>query len=60
MAQSVERLALGLGAGHDLRVGRWSPVSGSVMSWESAWVLSLSLPLTPTYVGLLSHFLFLK
>ena len=56
MAQSVERLALGLGAGHDLRVGRWSPVSGSVMSW----VLSLSLPLNPTHVGSLFYFLFLK
>ena len=36
MAQSVERLTLGVGAGQDLGVLRWSPVFGSTLRGESA------------------------
>ena len=35
VAQSVTHLTLGLGSGRDLRVLRWSPTSGSVLSGES-------------------------
>ena len=42
MAQSVACRTLGFGSGHDLRVVRWSPRSGSAFSRESAWE-SLSL-----------------
>ena len=36
VAQSVKRLALGFGSGHDLRVLGLSPMSGSGLSRESA------------------------
>ena len=36
VAQLVEHLALGFSSGHDLRVLRSSPVSGSMLSMESA------------------------
>ena len=36
MAQAVERLLLDLGSGHDLRVMGWSPMSGFLLSGESA------------------------
>ena len=49
MAQSVERQALDLGSGHDLRVVGWSFASGSMLCEESAWnSLSLSLCLSPS------------
>ena len=44
MAQSFEHPTLDFGSGHDLRVVRSSPVSGSVYSAESA---QDSLPLLP-------------
>ena len=37
MAQSVERLTLDLGSGHDHTVMRWSPMSGSVLGVRPAW-----------------------
>ena len=44
VAQLVEHPTLGFGSDDDLRVVRWSPVSGSMLSRESAWdSLSLSL-----------------
>ena len=36
MARLVKRPTLGFGSGHDLRVVRSSPVSGSMLSTESA------------------------
>ena len=36
VAQSVKHLTLGFGSGCNLRVKRWSPVSGSRLSMESA------------------------
>jgi len=36
VAQSVGRLTLGFGSGHDLRVLGLSPMSGSALSTESA------------------------
>ena len=36
MAQSVERQALDLGSGHDLRVMELSPEAGSALSGESS------------------------
>ena len=35
-AQLVELVTLGLSSGHGLRVLRWSPMSGSMLSEESA------------------------
>lgn len=49
MALSVKRQTLGVGSGRDLAVVGSSPVSGSVLSTESAsdsLSLSLSLPLS--------------
>ena len=43
MALSVEHLTLDFDSSHDLRVMGCSPMSGSVLSGESAWD-SLSLP----------------
>ena len=37
VAQSVEHLTLDFGSGHDLRVVRSSPLSGSMLGVESAW-----------------------
>ena len=45
MAQSVKRLTLGFGSGHDLRAVRSSPTSGSALDTEPAWD-SLSLRLS--------------
>ena len=42
---SVKPLALDFSLGHDLKVVRSSPTLGSVLSTESAEVLSLPLPL---------------
>ena len=42
----VKHPTLGFSSGHDLRVKRLSPVTGSVLSMEPAWD-SLSLPLPP-------------
>ena len=36
MAQSVERLTLDLGSGHDPGVMGWSPASGCVLNMEAA------------------------
>ena len=36
MAQSVKQLTLDFGSGHDLRVVRSSPMSGSVLGAEPA------------------------
>ena len=36
VVQSVKCLTLDFGSGHDLRVVRWSPASGSMLSGESA------------------------
>lgn len=36
MAQDVKPLTSNFSSGHDLRVGVWSPVSGCVLSEESA------------------------
>ena len=48
MAQSVERLTLDSGSGHDPKVVGSKPVLGSALSVETAWdSLSLPLPLTP-------------
>ena len=44
----VEHPTLGFGSGHDLRVVRLRPVSGSTFSKDSAWdSLPLPLPLFP-------------
>ena len=43
VAQSLEHLTLDFGSGHDLRVVRWSPMSGSVLCEEPASE-SLSVP----------------
>ena len=51
MAQLVEHPTFDLGSGHDPRVVGWGPVSGSVLSVESAkdsLSLSLSLSLCPS------------
>lgn len=40
MTQSVMPLTPGLDSGHDLRVVRSSPLSGSALSTESAWDLA--------------------
>ena len=46
MAQSVKRLTLGFGSGHDLMVHRFKPRVGPDASAKSAWdSLSLSLRL---------------
>ena len=44
---AVRQLTLGFGSDHDLGVVRSSPVSGSTLSWESAWE-SISLALCPS------------
>ena len=36
VVHSVKCLTLGFSSGQDLRVVRWSPTSGSVLSWKSA------------------------
>ena len=56
MAQWVEHLTLGFGSGHDLGVVGLSPVSGSVLSLQSA---GESLPL-PLLLPLLMLFLSLS
>ena len=58
MAQSVKHSTLDLGSGHDLRVVGSSPMSGSVLSVESAWDSlspSPSAPLTYTSSSALSQ-----
>ena len=45
-SRSVEHPDFGFSSGHDLRVMRSSPTSGSTLSGESAWV-SLSFPFCP-------------
>ena len=51
MAQSVERLTLDLGSGHDLMVVRLSPELVSVRTvWSLLGILSLSLSLCPSSV----------
>ena len=59
MAQSVERLTLDFGLGHDPRVVGSSPAFGSVLGVEPAWdslsvsvSLSLSLSLTLSFLHL--------
>lgn len=47
VVQSFKHLSLGLGSGQDLRIVRQSPVLGSALSVESAWV-SFSLCLCPS------------
>ena len=47
MAQSVEHPTLGFGSGHDLRVMGLSPALGSMLSGESAWDSSLTVPPPP-------------
>ena len=44
VAQSIKHPTLDLDSGHDVRVMKFSPVSGSVLSGESAWD-SLSPPI---------------
>ena len=51
MAQSVERLTLYFGSGHDPRVMGLSPESDSVLSMEPAYD-PLSLPLPPPQLTL--------
>ena len=36
VAQSVKNLTLDFSSGHDLRVVRWSPMSGSALGMEPA------------------------
>ena len=50
-AQSVECLTLGFSSGHDLRVVRSIPASGSALSRKSAWD---SLPASPPLIHVLS------
>ena len=61
VVQLAKHLTLDFGSGHDLRVMRSSPKSGSTFSMESAWdslSLSLSLSLCPSpYSHILSFFL---
>ena len=52
-AQSVERLTLDFGPGHDARVVGSSPVAGSMLSVDPAWD-SLSLPFPHSRARLLS------
>ena len=44
--KSVKRLSLAFGSGHDLKVMRWSPVSGSLLKILS---LCLCLSLSPSF-----------
>ena len=54
MAQSFKHLILDFGSGHDLRVVRLSPASGSVLGVEPAWdSLSPSSFLPPHCLSLL-------
>ena len=47
VVQSLERQTVDFGSGHDPRVMRSSPVSGSTLKMEPAWdSLSLSLSLS--------------
>jgi len=45
VAQSVKRPTLDFGSGHDLRVVRSIPVSGSTLGWSLLGILSLPPPL---------------
>ena len=56
VAQSVKCPILDFSSGHDLRVVRWSPMSGFTLGLDSAWD-SLSLLL---HLSLLPFFLYLK
>ena len=59
MAQSAKCPTLGFGSGHDLRVGRWSPASGSMLCVEPAKVtLSSPSALPCTYSLVLSKIIF--
>ena len=53
MAQFVKHVTLGFGSGHDLRVVRLSPMSGSMLSVESTWD---SLPLLHAHTHALSNY----
>ena len=48
MAQLVKHPTLDVGSGHDLRVVRSSPTSGSVLCMEFAWIAWDSLSPSPS------------
>ena len=52
VAQSVKHLTLGFHSGYDLKVARWSPALGSMLSMEWACPLPLLLLLTPCCLSL--------
>ena len=58
MAQLVKSLTLDFGSGHDLRVVKLNPVSGSVLSLETAYPSSSSSLLSPSLLNKLKKKIF--